>query len=140
MGEDKINWTNSSKILVEDINSQLRRFEGKGMLHTGSISDGYHTFDELYEHRITLYIALARMHTNWHPSHAYPVWKSKVHSDGSVWHGWFLLGIGTKAGEQITYHLPLDKWLECEFATTLDKAPEFDGHTSKDVLERIKNL
>lgn len=24
------------------------------------VSDGYHTFDELYDHRITLYIALCR--------------------------------------------------------------------------------
>ena len=48
--------------------------------------------------------------------------------------------MGEEKGEQMTYHLPMSKWDECNFANTLDKAPDFDGHTSQDVLERIKNL
>ena len=39
--------------------------------------------------------------------------------------------------KQITYHLPLSKWEETGFAETLEKAPEFDGHTPDDVLEII---
>lgn len=101
-----------------------------------SVCDGYHTFDELYEHRITLYIALCKQifFTN------KIVWRSKLHSDGSNFAGWFILGINKEIGKQITYHLPLSKWNETEFATTYDKAPEFDGHKSQDVLERIKSL
>jgi len=34
---------------------------GKMTMDTGKISDGYHTFDELYDHRITLWIALCRL-------------------------------------------------------------------------------
>ena len=30
-------------------------------IKNGDISDGYHTFDELYEHRIALFITLARL-------------------------------------------------------------------------------
>jgi hypothetical protein len=103
--------------------------------YKGKISDGYHTFDELYEHRITLYIALCkslRMEED--------IWKSKQHSDGSRIEGWFILGINKEEGKQITYHLPLSKWDECNFATTLATAPSFDGHNSNDVLERLKNL
>lgn len=103
--------------------------------YKAKISDGYHTFDELYEHRITLYIALCkslRMEED--------VWKSKQHSDGSRIEGWFILGINKEQGKQITYHLPLSKWDECNFATTLATAPNFDGHNSIDVLERLKNL
>lgn len=102
----------------------------------GAISDGYHTFDELYEHRITLYIALCKRleNTTLQP------WRTKVHSDLSVWDGWFLLGIGTDPGEQITYHLPIEKWEEASFAIELERAPDFDGHTSADVLERLKQL
>ena len=33
-----------------------------------------------------------------------------------------------------------ERWEETNFAKTLDKAPEFDGHTPADVLERIKSL
>ena len=51
-----------------------------------------------------------------------------------------MVTLNKEKGKQITYHIPLDRWDECEFAETLDKAPEFDGHTSQDVLERLKDL
>ena len=54
--------------------------------------------------------------------------------------GWFIMGIGTGEGNQVTYHLPIRLWEETGFAETLDRGPEWDGHTSDDVLERIKNL
>ena len=98
---------------------------------TNLISDGFHTFGELYEHRIVLFIALCCMVKK-------NVWRSRAHSDGSVLDGWFILGIGYAAGEQITYHLPMSKWAETDFAETLDKAPEYDGHTSDDVLRRLE--
>jgi hypothetical protein len=113
------------------------------------ICDGYHTFDELYEHRITLFIALCRYLSGmWQEKYigaeneeTIPeIWRSKLHSDGSSFDGWFILGINKEKGEQITYHLPLSKWEDTDFAEPLEKAPEFDGHTSDDVLERIKDL
>jgi hypothetical protein len=101
---------------------------------TNQISDGYHTFGELYEHRITLFTALCRKLSKGR------VWRTQTHSDGSVWEGWFVLGIGYKHGEQITYHLPMSKWDACGFAETIDKAPDYDGHTGDDVLQRISRL
>jgi hypothetical protein len=68
------------------------------------------------------------------------VWRSKLHSDGSSFDGWFILGIGKEKGKQITYHLPTVRWDEVSFAETLEKAPEWDGHTPDDVLERLKAL
>lgn len=67
-------------------------------------------------------------------------WRTKTHSDGISWDGWFVLGLGKGEGDQITYHLPISRWDECDFAETLERAPEFDGHTSDDVLTRLKNL
>jgi len=105
--------------------------------------DGYHSFDELYEHRITLFITLCR---NRHPLYAienpkkYKIWKSVSHSDGSVGDGWFIMGIGTEKGSQITYHLPMVKWSLTDFAEQLERAPEWDGHTSDDVLTRLVGL
>lgn len=108
------------------------------------VSDGYHTIGELYDHRIMLYISLCKILVdNYHSSdfaNDPDVWRSKLHSDGSSYDGWFILGIGMEKGEQITYHIPIEKWNECEFAKTLENAPEWDGHTSADVLERLKNL
>lgn len=102
------------------------------------ISDGYHTFGELYEHRIELFIMMCIMYKR--TSYKYQIWKSQLHSDGSKYDGWFILGIGDHPGKQISYHLPMSKWGECYFADTLSKAPEFDGHTSADVLKRLKSL
>ncbi len=109
------------------------------MTITGETSDGYHTFNELYDHRITLFIALCAQLRNRLP--VGEVWRSKLHSDGSAFEGWFVMGIGTKPGEQITYHLPMARWAETDW---LDDeralAPEFDGHTSADVLQRLRRL
>lgn len=112
----------------------------------GQVSDGYHTFDELYDHRITLYIALCRhMHELLgmeNPS-KYKIWRSKKHSDGEICFGTgtqYVLGIGTAAGKQITYHIPIERWNETDFVDELETAPTWDGHTSADVLSRLKNL
>lgn len=103
---------------------------------TNFVSDGYHTFGELYEHRVVNYMALCKA-----ISGIRNVWMSKAHSDGSIWDGWFILGINEAHGEQITYHLPLSKWDECtHFAKLRDAAPEYDGHTSEDVLERLSRI
>lgn len=118
----------------------------------GETSDGYHTFDELYEHRIELWIALCKSIFSTigrcvPDSDGNPVWRSKTHSDGTTIDGWFILGIYRAKGEQITYHVPMNRWDDCWFAmepvdlvTKTERAPEFDGHTSIDVLERLKRL
>ena len=103
------------------------------------ISDGYHTFTELYEHRIALWIALCKQfaYKEFGPR---VVWRSRKHSNGVGIDGWFLLGLAIKPGAQITYHLPDKEWNNCGWADTLDMAPEFDGHTSNDVLTRLRLL
>ena len=113
------------------------------------VSDGYHTFEELYNHRIRLWIELCKSklwvddeisqnHNRWSKTE---IWMTDTHSDGSSWEGWFVLGMNRENGYQITYHLPKSYWEECtEFAKVVDKAPEFDGHTSADVLERLKEI
>lgn len=128
---------------AEKIN-QLIKIGASVNLDTNLISDGYHTFGELYEHRITLFITLCKFlsiddDTTCAPSQ-YHVWRTKKHSDESEWDGWFIMGIRKESGKQITYHLPISKWAETGFCDTLDKAPEWDGHTSADVLERLKSL
>jgi len=127
--------------LEEAINSVINQSREDKTINTNLISDGYHSFGQLYEHRIALYIALCKV-TAAHSSEVtgISVWKSGIHSDGSVWEGWFLLGINKAAGEQITYHLPISEWDACYFAEELEIAPPFDGHTHVDVLERLKQL
>jgi hypothetical protein len=66
----------------------------------GEVSDGYHTFNELYEHRITLFITLcnvieaAKLNGTFSQLNSHIAWKSKKHSDGEPAYGggWFVLG------------------------------------------------
>lgn len=127
---------------VEELNESIQALkegheEEGDVFDTNKISDGYHTFGELYEHRFRLFIALIQ-----YASDYVYTWKSKSHSDGTMYEGWFIAGIGVEKGEQITYHLPISMWNDNQLMYTeiLSNAPEFDGHTSADVLERIKNL
>jgi hypothetical protein len=104
---------------------------------TDNVSDGHHTFGELYEHRFALFLALCRTIAKAHPDR---VWRAKRHFDGSSYPGWFIMGIHRHVGEQITYHLPLRLWDDAEFAFELDPAPPWDGHTPDDVLARLDRL
>lgn len=92
----------------------------------GEVSDGYHTFNSLYNQRLCLWAALVKAYKD-------KAWKTRCHHDGEPCFGgdWFLVGITTPAGDY-TYHYELKYWnlFDCK---VLDKASEFDGHTDKDV-------
>jgi hypothetical protein len=98
--------------------------------NSGEVSDGYHTFNELYEHRHALFIALCRKLPTW------TVWRSQRHADGTMFDGWFIMG-AHHGGLQISYHLPIRLWHQTDFAIDLVCAPEWDGHTSSDVIETL---
>jgi len=107
------------------------------------VSDGYHTFGELYEHRHMLFCALARVAFDLAfrgQKEALYCWKSSNHwVDGkleSVWPGWFLAGIELR-DKMITYHLPLTYW-SLFYGIDRDTPPKHDEHTSADVIERLK--
>lgn len=95
--------------------------------------DSYHTFGELYDQRSEVYIALCRIHDK-------EIWRSHTHSDGTCYQGWFIMGIGKEKGSQISFHLAEKYWDETTFAETLEQAPEWDKHTSADVILRLKKL
>ena len=99
---------------------------------TGEVSDGYHTFNELYEHRHALFIALSRTRLDL-------CWRSKLDSSGKGMEGWFLAGMCLPTGD-ISYHLPDRLWELLDEARTIDHAPKWDGHTSVDVIARLKAL
>lgn len=94
----------------------------------GAVSDGDHTFSELYHHRAILTAAAF----NAHPEMA---WKSKQHYDGSMYDGYFICGVNTVCG-QATYHYALEYW-DFFKVPELDRAPEWDGHTSAVAAARL---
>lgn len=105
------------------------------------ISDTYHTFGELYEHRYMLWIKLCFLlhYMDLENGGDSLAWKCLQNADGTKYDGYFLLGYGHDAGDQITYHIPLSYWGMCGWATEVD-IHDYDGHTSADVLERLKSI
>lgn len=114
---------------VWSIHTQIR--EDAVTTITGETSDGYHTFNELYEMRHALFIALAS-------SMLEIPWMSKKHHDGSEMDGWFIAGIPLKEGT-ISFHMPMRLWDTCANGAfvVISHAPKWDGHTSKDVIDRL---
>lgn len=88
------------------------------------ISDGYHTFDELYEHRCLLFLNLC------------------FHSPERCafkrdYKEWFCLYLETPVG-QISYHIP-NKYIPDVIIHGIKEMPEYqwDGHSSQDVITRL---
>jgi len=99
---------------------------------TGNTSDGYHTFNELYHHRAVLFSVIVRDHREL-------AWKSMRHHDGTMYDGMFIVGIETPEG-QATYHYDIDPYWDMFNCKELDQAPEWDGHTPSEAIERIATL
>lgn len=97
-----------------------------GISDIGEFSDGYHTFNQLYHQRAVLFAVIV----NSNPANS---WKSHYHSDGEPCFGggWFIVGIDTPEGPY-TYHYEDSYWSMFDCAE-VDMAPEWDGHTEKDV-------
>ena len=96
------------------------------------ISDGYHTFSELYDHRCLLWINLLLLNR----ANAFITWKD---DSGNKIDGWFIAGMNTKYG-QITYHLPSRYWKLLSGIKETNSNFDYDGHTSKDTLNRLESL
>ena len=90
----------------------------------GKVSDGYHTFDELYEHRMILFSVILNNNKD-------KAWKSKLHDDGTMFDDYFIVGITTIEGD-FTYHYHIDNW-DLFNVKELERGHKWDGHESKDI-------
>ena len=98
----------------------------------GDTSDGYHTFNELYHHRAILFSIIVKTFSD-------KAWKSLRHHDGTMYDGMFIVGIDTPDG-QATYHYDIDPYWDMFECRELECAPEWDGHTPAQAIERIGRL
>lgn len=109
-----------------------------GSQDNGSVSDGNHTFDELYEFR-KLYNAA--LFNEWAVQGKFSVHKSKKHFDGEECFGggWFIVVAVLPSG-QISNHYKLEDWELFQVRETEKALCEFDGHTAGDVADRLASL
>lgn len=103
-----------------------------------NLSDGYHSFFELYEFRKMYNAALFN---EWAVCRKYNVHKSLRHNDGELcFGGKYFIVVAILPDGQISNHYLIQDW-DLFKVPEVDRALyEFDGHTPKDVLARIKNV
>ena len=105
------------------------------MSDMGEVSDGYHTFNELYEFRKLYNAALFNEWADWgtHATH-----KSWHHSDGEACFGggWFIVMAQLPSG-QISNHYEAKDW-DLFRVPERPVAEQWDGHTPADVAERLR--
>ena len=96
----------------------------------GDLSDGYHTFNGLYEQRMILFAALVKAYKD-------KAWKSYRHEDGEYCFGggWFIVGIVTPEGSY-TYHYR-NQYFDLFDCDELPAAKHWDGHTEKDAARLL---
>jgi len=124
---------------IEEINKIIEINKGNPDFDESLISDGYHTFKELYEIRKAYNVALFN---EWAENSKFQVHKSRKHHDGEYPFGdeeWFIVCAELPSG-QISNHYRMESW-------DLFKIPEyekalfpFDGHTTQDVIERLLKI
>lgn len=106
-------------------------------IRTDEITDGHHTFGELYDHRRALTAVLAAG-----ASSAGDSWRSKAHhpEDSPMFEGgYFIVGIVLPTGV-ITYHYELTHWDDFAAVPELPHAPKWDGATPDDTVTRLLEL
>lgn len=90
------------------------------------VSDGFHTMQDLYEHRVALFIAL--MESN--PGIS---WKYRDFENDE----WVLGGMNLKTGP-IAYPLPGEVFDNLAVGSRIEP-PEYDGYTPDDILRRLSD-
>jgi hypothetical protein len=96
------------------------------------VSDGHHTFGELYDHRRALTAALCK-------ALSLDAWRSKAHhpEDSPMFEGgYFIVGVNLPTGT-ITYHYKLKHWDDFAGVIELAHAPKWDGAAPGDTVTRL---
>ncbi|EZX25713.1 hypothetical protein V070_00211 [Staphylococcus aureus C0673] len=104
---------------VKTINDYIDKLQDKS-----NISDGSHTFDELYHHRAILFSVICNTYKD-------KAWKSLKNDDGTMFKDYFIVGITTETGDY-SYHYHKNYWGYFNVAE-LDNAPKWDGHKPSDI-------
>ncbi|MGA1048760.1 MAG: hypothetical protein ACO3UU_12190 [Minisyncoccia bacterium] len=123
------------------INQILKLVGLENFVDVGEVSDGFHTFNQLYEHRNLLFCFLLTLIYRENLS-KFQVWKALKHSDGTMFNSnngdWFIAGLSDETGSrQITYHMSESRYWSLLDIPEREFAPEYDGHSPDDVLERL---
>lgn len=113
---------------LQEVQAQINLFDWERW----ELHDWYHTFNQLYEHRVLLFLAWCKNIDHLENNVRY----SSTNSDWSKRPWWFVAGIG----DEVSYHIPI-KYRELAWRIIRNKLDKWlrDWHNSQDVVSTIFN-
>lgn len=136
---------------IDKINQIIRESKKDGK-DTSKVSDGYHSFSELYKIRLAYNVALFNEWAQQQQASEtefvhlgvprliskHDVHKSQRHYDGELCFGggWFIVVANLPSG-QISNHYEMEYWDLFKIPSYEKAKYEWDGHTTDDVIKRL---
>jgi hypothetical protein len=132
--------------IEKDLNSFIVNLKDSKLISTKNISDKWHTFGDLYHHRMAFNIALCNainimdneLHNLEGDTYCYKSWKHYDNEKDPMFEDSFIVVIESPFG-QISYHYNSKYWDKFNIPEK-EKANEYDGHTPDDTAERLMLL
>lgn len=136
--------------IEEKLNGLIVALKEEKVIETSNITDKWHTFGDLYNHRMAFTIALCNAINLLNKAHRLIVdkevlgiycYKSKRHHNNEknpMFEGSFIVVIESPQG-QISYHYDLEEWDKFKIEERYEPNP-YDGHTPDDTIIRLINL
>lgn len=118
---------------IDEINEYIKSLIDTG-ISVKEISDGHHTFKELYKQRIIFLSIICNCYSE-------IFWKSRKHFDEEndpMFNGDFIIGINTPEGVT-TYHIKNEYWSLFDIPE-IENAPKYDNYTVDDAMNRLLSL
>lgn len=100
-------------------------FKTRSGLSMKPISDGHHSFNDLYAHRRKLSAIIFALAGHY-------AWKSHQHADGTMFNGDFIVGVSIPDIGDYSYHYKNQYWDEFQ-VPEVKTAPPYDGHRPEDI-------
>ena len=120
---------------LKKVNTDLLKLQGSDpKFSLGEFSDGYHTFNELYDYRLAYHALYANLLYN---NNVGNVHKSKRYSDGEpCFDGEYFIVNMTLPEGQVSNHYKMKHWdkFKCR---EVDLPEPWDGHTPEVALQRM---
>lgn len=123
----------AQRVVIKAMEQEKQELKQEPCEDMGEVSDGYHTFNQLYHQRAVLFATIVNNFKHYS-------WKSLKHEDNKYCFDsdgkWFIVGIDTPKGSY-TYHYETDKYWNMFDCEVLKCAKHWDGHTEEDVTRLL---
>ncbi len=123
------------KSLIYLFNSFISRAKGMGV-DVGQVSDGFHTFNQIYDTRMAYNAAFFNLLEKIQPGSVVKSFRHHGDEEPIFGGGWFAVR-ALLDGKQVTQHYKEECWYNFNCPEVENLPEEWDGHTNADAIIRL---